>query len=260
MGIYEVNGMESLKELVFVNYNKLIILYSYNDNLSICKNIRQNLKQIHKQYYDNDNLCFLCIDITLEANKEIVDLFKMVEVPQFIIIRKGFILQKLTGEELQRFLATLDECASIVYSPNQEKNDNDNIGDTDYDSDQSSTASDSSLLDKLQDSDDDYNIDIGHDKKLARLVEAAPVMLFIKGSPSNPRCGFSRQMVDILRENQISFGFFDILRDDNIRKLMKKFSDWPTFPQLYINGEFQGGLDIIKEAVEQNPDFFVNLI
>lgn len=52
------------------------------------------------------------------------------------------------------------------------------------------------------------------------------------------------------------FGFFDILKDDSVRQGLKKFSDWPTFPQLYINGEFQGGLDIIKENIEEDEQFF----
>ena len=85
-------------------------------------------------------------------------------------------------------------------------------------------------------------------------------MLFMKGSPSSPQCGFSRQLVAILREHQVRFGFFDILKDDSVRQGLKKFSDWPTFPQLYINGEFQGGLDIIKENLEEDDQFFENAL
>ena len=75
----------------------------------------------------------------------------------------------------------------------------------------------------------------------------APVMLFMKGCPSAPRCGFSRQISEILSTNEIPFASFDILTDENIRAGLKKFSDWPTFPQLYVSGEFVGGLDVIKE-------------
>ncbi|KAL6451832.1 GRX4 Monothiol glutaredoxin-4 [Candida maltosa Xu316] len=93
-------------------------------------------------------------------------------------------------------------------------------------------------------------------ERLDKLTKAAPIMLFMKGSPSSPQCGFSRQLVAILREHQVRFGFFDILKDDSVRQGLKKFSDWPTFPQLYINGEFQGGLDIIKENIEDDDKFF----
>eukprot|EP00979_Chaetoceros_neogracilis_P008793 scaffold1972_cov265-Chaetoceros_neogracile.AAC.7 len=80
---------------------------------------------------------------------------------------------------------------------------------------------------------------------VAKLTQA--VILFMKGSTSAPRCGFSRQAVDMLTEAKISFCTFDILSDDDVRQGLKKFSDWPTFPQLYVNGELAGGLDIMKE-------------
>lgn len=91
---------------------------------------------------------------------------------------------------------------------------------------------------------------------LRKLVSAAPVMLFMKGTPAEPKCGFSRQLVGILREHQVRFGFFDILKDNAVRQGLKEYSDWPTFPQLYVNGEFQGGLDIVKESLEEDPNFF----
>lgn len=83
--------------------------------------------------------------------------------------------------------------------------------------------------------------------KLKRLVNQSPVMLFMKGDPSEPRCGFSSKIVGILNELGIEFGSFDILGDDNVRQGLKTFSDWPTFPQLYGNGALVGGLDIVQE-------------
>jgi Grx4 family monothiol glutaredoxin len=83
-------------------------------------------------------------------------------------------------------------------------------------------------------------------KRLEGLVKAAPVMLFMKGTPSAPQCGFSRQTVALLRERSIRYGFFNILADDEVRQGLKEFSDWPTFPQLYADGELVGGLDIVS--------------
>jgi Grx4 family monothiol glutaredoxin len=82
-------------------------------------------------------------------------------------------------------------------------------------------------------------------KRLETLVKAAPVMLFMKGTPSVPQCGFSRQLVALLRERGVRYGFFNILADDDVRQGLKEFSDWPTFPQLYVDGELIGGLDIV---------------
>ncbi len=69
------------------------------------------------------------------------------------------------------------------------------------------------------------------------------------GSPAEPRCGFSRQIVDILRQERILYSSFDILTDDEVRQELKAFANWPTFPQLWIQGELMGGLDIVREMV-----------
>jgi len=86
-------------------------------------------------------------------------------------------------------------------------------------------------------------------QRLERLVNTSPVMLFMKGSPAQPKCGFSRSIVEILQSNQIAFSTFDILGDEEVRQGLKTFSDWPTYPQLYAQGNLVGGLDIVKEMV-----------
>lgn len=68
----------------------------------------------------------------------------------------------------------------------------------------------------------------------------------MKGSPNAPRCGFSRTLVGILNELNAKYETFDILEDEEVRQGLKTFSNWPTYPQVYVNGEFIGGLDIIK--------------
>ncbi|GKT42295.1 monothiol glutaredoxin-3 [Colletotrichum spaethianum] len=92
-------------------------------------------------------------------------------------------------------------------------------------------------------------------KRLADLVKAAPVMLFMKGTPSSPQCGFSRQLVAILREHSVKYGFFNILADDEVRQGLKEYAEWPTYPQLWVDGELVGGLDIVKEEIANSPDF-----
>lgn len=87
-------------------------------------------------------------------------------------------------------------------------------------------------------------------QKLSRLLHIAPVVLFMKGSPDAPRCGFSRQIVAVLKQNGVPFATFDILSDEDVRQGLKVYSDWPTYPQLYANGALIGGLDIVKEMAE----------
>ncbi|OMO65170.1 Glutaredoxin [Corchorus olitorius] len=81
-------------------------------------------------------------------------------------------------------------------------------------------------------------------KRLQQLIDSHPVMLFMKGSPEEPKCGFSRKVVDILKDEKVKFGTFDILLDNEVREGLKKYSNWPTFPQLYCKGELLGGSDI----------------
>uniref|UniRef100_A0A3B3DW59 Glutaredoxin 3 n=2 Tax=Oryzias melastigma TaxID=30732 RepID=A0A3B3DW59_ORYME len=87
-------------------------------------------------------------------------------------------------------------------------------------------------------------------QRLKKLINAAPCMLFMKGSTQEPRCGFSRQMVALLKEHSVQFSTFDILSDEEVRQGLKAYSNWPTYPQLYVNGELVGGLDIVKELAE----------
>ncbi|XP_028799301.1 monothiol glutaredoxin-S17 [Neltuma alba] len=82
-------------------------------------------------------------------------------------------------------------------------------------------------------------------KRLQQLIDSQPVMLFMKGSPEEPRCGFSKKVVEILNKEKVEFGSFDILSDNEVREGLKKFSNWPTYPQLYCKGELLGGCDIV---------------
>ncbi|CAG8902426.1 unnamed protein product [Penicillium egyptiacum] len=94
--------------------------------------------------------------------------------------------------------------------------------------------------------------------RLAQLVKAASVMLFMKGTPSSPQCGFSRQLVGILRERSVKYGFFNILADEDVRQGLKEYAEWPTFPQLWVNGELVGGLDIVR--VSSHSRYLIRLL
>ena len=81
-------------------------------------------------------------------------------------------------------------------------------------------------------------------------VTATPVVLFMKGTPVFPQCGFSAAVVQILTELGVKFKGVDVLTDPEIRQGIKEYSSWPTIPQLYVKGEFVGGCDIIREMAE----------
>jgi monothiol glutaredoxin len=81
-------------------------------------------------------------------------------------------------------------------------------------------------------------------------IDANPVMLFMKGTPQFPQCGFSAAVIQILDYLGVDYGTENVLADPEIRQGVKDYSDWPTIPQLYVKGEFVGGCDIVKEMFE----------
>lgn len=94
-------------------------------------------------------------------------------------------------------------------------------------------------------------MDIEVKNKITSEIEKNEVCLFMKGTPEVPQCGFSLAVSNVLKHLGVNFKGVDVLQDAEIRDGIKKFSDWPTIPQLYIKGEFVGGCDIVKEMFEK---------
>ncbi|MGB7563807.1 MAG: Grx4 family monothiol glutaredoxin [Prochlorococcaceae cyanobacterium] len=84
-------------------------------------------------------------------------------------------------------------------------------------------------------------------QRIDTLIASSPVVVFIKGTKLMPQCGFSNNVVQILNSLAVPFESFDVLSDGEIRQGIKEFSEWPTIPQVYVNGEFLGGSDILIE-------------
>jgi len=89
-------------------------------------------------------------------------------------------------------------------------------------------------------------------EQINEMISDSDAILFMKGTPHKPECGFSAKVVQILIEVGKPFSYVDILADPGIRATLPSVSDWPTFPQLFINGELVGGCDIITEMHENN--------
>ena len=87
--------------------------------------------------------------------------------------------------------------------------------------------------------------------KIEELIAANPVLLFMKGTPDMPRCGFSMRVVQVLDQLDVEYGAIDVLPAlQPLREVTAEISDWQTFPQLYVNGELLGGADIVEEMAE----------
>ncbi|KAH3707732.1 glutaredoxin-3-like [Dreissena polymorpha] len=157
--------------------------------------------------------------IKLEAEDvpEISEEYSISAVPTCVFVRRGKLLDRLDGANV----AELTKKVKLLAS-----------------------QSDVSVPSMPEPPKEDLN------SRLKRLINTEEVMLFMKGNPSEPKCGFSRQIVQILNENNVKFGSFDILADEEVRQGLKTYSNWPTYPQLYSKGELLGGLDIVKELAE----------
>lgn len=161
--------------------------------------------------------------VEAEACLDLTELYGVTVVPTVILLNQGKVFERVQGDDVaavttavQRLVAAEETTTPPPAVMAQQPNDQ------------------SFLKDRLE-----------------RLIRSSDVMLFIKGTPSEPRCGFSRQLVEMLEEEEIAFGSFDVLSDEEVRQGLKVHSNWPTYPQLYVRGELVGGLDIVKELKEE---------
>uniref|UniRef100_A0A182Q1Y2 Glutaredoxin-related protein 5, mitochondrial n=1 Tax=Anopheles farauti TaxID=69004 RepID=A0A182Q1Y2_9DIPT len=95
-------------------------------------------------------------------------------------------------------------------------------------------------------------------KEIEKLVNNNKVVIFMKGNPDAPRCGFSNAVVQILRMHSVKYDSHDVLQNESLRQGIKDFSNWPTIPQVFINGEFVGGCDILLQ-MHQNGELIDEL-
>jgi len=91
-------------------------------------------------------------------------------------------------------------------------------------------------------------LDVQH--RIKQQLASHPILLFMKGTPDFPQCGFSAQAVAVLRACNVEFSSFNIFEDPELREELKAYSNWPTYPQLYVSGELVGGSDILVEMYQ----------
>lgn len=248
MSVTEIQSDAQFTELTTsVSPSNLVIIYFNTPWAAPCAQMNSVFKSLSEVH---TSATF--VSVNADEFPDISESFDVSAVPYFVLVRDSTILKELSGADPKELAtsiqglidpaATNGGAAPVSGAPAAEKPAGSSEGDT--------TTSTEQPTEEQEESEAELNA------RLTKLVSAAPVMLFMKGTPASPQCGFSRQLVALLRENQVRFGFFDILKDNSVRQGLKTFSDWPTFPQLYVNGELQGGLDIIRESVQEDPDFF----
>jgi len=230
----------------------LLVLYFKAAWAAPCAQMTTILQTLASTYPDDSNLLFLSIDA--ENLPDVSESYDVTSVPYIVLQKDGKTLEAIGGSDAAKVRSTVEKYASSKSSggkaglppalsataPTQANGATKNLSQYAPDASDPATAPQYSS-DTMTSSKEEL------DARLSNLVKAAPVMLFMKGTPSAPQCGFSRQLVSMLRENGVKYGFFNILADDEVRQGLKEFSDWPTFPQLYTRGDLVGGLDIVSD-------------
>ncbi|EPE30855.1 Thioredoxin-like protein [Glarea lozoyensis ATCC 20868] len=222
-----------------------------------CTQMRTVLETLASSYPVTEPLSTSWVSMNAEEVMDVSDSFDVTAVPYLVLTRNNQVLETVSGSDATKVRAAIEKHAkSSGGSSNGSTAAANNSGSVAKNlSSYTPTAADPATAPQYSSGEVKEDKEALHER-LATLVKAAPVMLFMKGTPSAPQCGFSRQTVALLRENSVKYGFFNILADDDVRQGLKEFSDWPTFPQLYVDGELVGGLDIVKEEMANDPDFF----
>ncbi|MCJ1278554.1 monothiol glutaredoxin grx4 [Puttea exsequens] len=231
-----------------------------------CKQMRLILETLASSYPPQSPPVISFLSLDAEALFDISESYDVTAVPFLVLQRDGRLLENVSGSDAAKIRDAVERHAGkggntgklglppvLEATPRQhgeEANQTEKTNDLSSYAPSSGDAATAPEMSSTQGQKEEL------DQRLSELVKAAPVMLFMKGTPSTPQCGFSRQLVGLLREKGVRYGFFNILADEEVRQGLKAWSDWPTFPQLYLKGELVGGLDIVKEELETDPEYF----
>ena len=197
---------------LFKKWNKLILLNfhaNWNNSSQLLTNeIIPNLFNSTIKNDDQVNKLYL-LNINIDDDLDLAQLFNIESIPTIIFIYSDQILEIIQGINPPALLLATNKYINMDLSNNLIKSNNTTTNDNKE-----------NLMERIE-----------------KLVKKSPIMIFIKGTPQQPRCKFSKTLINELLKFDINYSSFNILEDDDIRQGLKEYSNWPTFPQIYINGE-----------------------
>jgi Grx4 family monothiol glutaredoxin len=220
MSLVELQSSDHFDSLL--KGKKLLVLHFSTSWSEPCSDINQALGDLASEL---SQCVFVKIDA--EHHSEISLKYEIVAVPTVLFVKDGTLIDRVDGAHIPAIVQksrNLSKEEAVMTTP----------------------------IEPTEQSQESIN------ERLKGLINSSSCMLFMKGSPNEPRCGFSRQVVAILDQYNTDYSYFDILQNEEVRQALKKYSNWPTYPQLYVNGELIGGLDIIKE-LKENGELEVTL-
>ncbi|CDS01917.1 probable glutaredoxin [Sporisorium scitamineum] len=248
--LVEVTSPEHFTEMMQKDLTRVSLLNFYAPWAEPCRQMNGVVREIAIKYPQ-----VLCLVIEAESLPDVSESFDIEAVPSFVLLRGHTLLSRISGANASALSAAVATHAAPARS-----NGTGSVSKTSaapraasdvYESD--STRNGAAAATYADEEDEEDVVPETEEEIFARckkLMEQSKVMLFMKGDPETPRCGFSQKTVNLLRQEKVEFGHYDILKDENVRQGLKKLNEWPTFPQIIVNGELIGGLDILKESIE----------
>ncbi|KAH9847821.1 glutaredoxin [Lenzites betulinus] len=219
---HEVQSAEHFQALLSEDLNRVSLINFWAPWAAPCKQMNEVVLELAKKYSQ-----LLVLQVEAETQSDISESFEVEAVPTFVVLKGHTLLGRIAGADAPALTDAIATHLRIPSSINPQSQ-----------TDRSPAAA------APEESQEELN------QRLHKLMTQEKVVLFMKGNPDQPRCGFSRRIVDLLRTQGVEFGSFDILSDESVRQGLKVLNNWPTFPQLIINGEFVGGLDVVKEMAD----------
>ncbi|KAM0791764.1 hypothetical protein ACM66B_004028 [Microbotryomycetes sp. NB124-2] len=240
--LHKVESPEHLQQLLSQDLARVSLLYFRADWAEPCQQMDTVTTELAKRWHS-----VLFLNIEAEALPDISESFEVDAVPYFILLRGHTLLTRLSGAQPQALSQALTAHASKPTGQSTTSQ-QPKAATSAYDPSKQDEPTAATTTRQAPAPENETQQEL--DARCQRLMNQSDVVLFMKGDPQTPRCGFSQKIVGLLQAEKVPFTTFDILADESVRQRLKQLNDWPTFPQLIIKGEFVGGLDVVKEMQE----------
>ncbi|KAL4074738.1 thioredoxin-like protein [Scleroderma yunnanense] len=222
---HSVTSVEHFQDLLKQDLHRVALIYFWAPWAEPCKQMNDVVDELAKKHST-----LLVLQVEAEELSDISESFNIQSVPSFLLLRGHTLLDRVEGANATALTESVAKHISTLPSNSTQPSPSESTV-------ASSPPSSEETKEQLH-------------ERIRKLLKQSKVVLFMKGSPDVPRCGFSRKIVALLREKEVVFTHFDILTDVAIRQELKAYNNWPTYPQLIVNGELVGGLDIVQEMAE----------
>ncbi|KAG8930933.1 monothiol glutaredoxin grx4 [Tulasnella sp. 418] len=234
---HDITSPDQFKDLLSADLEKVSVLNFWAPWAEPCKQMNEVAKELARKH---ENI--LVLNIEAESQAEIAESFEVEAVPSFILLRGHTLLDRISGADASALTKAVARHSTKV--PHAlSKTTQEPAKPLTADQLPAEEKKESVVPEKKEETEEELNA------RMRGLMNQSKIVVFMKGTPDAPRCGFSRKTVATLREQGVAFTHFDILSDEAVRQGMKKLNDWPTFPQIIVNGELFGGLDILNESI-----------